>query len=182
MAKEPLILTVPGLWNSGPKHWQSLWERSLLNCRRIEQAEWTAPRCADWIANIDAAVAVAGDIPVFLAAHSAGCIAVAHWAQNGRKAVGGALLVAPADSERKGYPEAAQGFRPINLAKLPFPTIVVASNDDPWLSVERAMYFAESWGSRFVNIGKGGHINADAGFGPWPQGEQLLQELLSNDS
>jgi predicted alpha/beta hydrolase family esterase len=182
VSKEPLILTVPGLWNSGPKHWQSLWEQKLPNCHRIEQKEWATPRCADWMANIDAAVAEAGGVRIFFAAHSAGCIAVAHWAQKGTKAIGGALLVAPADSEREGYPEAAHGFRPIRIGKLPFPTVVVASNDDPWLQIDRAKYFADGWGSRFMNIGSGGHINADAGFGPWPQGEELLQELLSNDS
>jgi predicted alpha/beta hydrolase family esterase len=174
----PLIFTVPGLWNSGPKHWQTLWEQSLPNCRRIEQKEWAAPRCDDWIANIDAAVANVGDVPIFFAAHSAGCIAVAHWAQKNRKPIGGALLVAPSDSEREGYPKAAQGFRPIRLGKLPFPSVVAASNDDPWLTVNRAKYFAEGWGSRLVNIGPGGHINADAGFGPWPQGQQLLQDLI----
>jgi predicted alpha/beta hydrolase family esterase len=179
----PLILTVPGLWNSGPQHWQSLWERKFPNCRRIEQSEWAAPICDDWIANIDKAVARAGDVPIFLAAHSAGCIAVAHWAQeNSAEAVRGALLVAPADSEREGYPEAARGFRPIRLAKLPFPSTVAASNDDPWLKLDRAQYFAEGWGSRFVNIGTGGHINADAGFGPWPQGEKLLQELIRSNN
>jgi predicted alpha/beta hydrolase family esterase len=174
----PLIFTVPGLWNSGPKHWQSLWERSLPNCRRIEQEEWAAPQCEDWIANINAAITAAGNAPIFFAAHSAGCIAVAHWAQNSGNAVRGALLVAPADSEREGYPEAAQGFRPIGLGKLPFPSVVVTSNDDPWLTLDRAKYFADGWGSRFVNIGSGGHINADAGFGPWPQGKELLQQLI----
>jgi predicted alpha/beta hydrolase family esterase len=174
----PLILTVPGLWNSGPKHWQTLWEQSLPNCRRIDQREWVRPRCEDWMGNIDFAVS-ATDSPILLAAHSLGCIAVADWAQVARKSVLGALLVAPADTEREGFPEGTEGFRPLRLRKLPFPSIVVASNDDPWLTLERAKYFAEQWGSRFVNIGSGGHINADAGFGSWLQGRQLLQNLLT---
>ncbi|MCU1284991.1 MAG: alpha/beta hydrolase [Acidobacteriales bacterium] len=168
---------MPGLWNSGPGHWQTLWEKSLPNCRRIQQSEWASPRCEDWIANIDAAVKHIGGRPIVFAAHSAGCLAVAHWAQSDKNLVAGALLVAPSDSEREGYPEGAKGFRPIRLGKLPLPSIVVTSDDDPWLTVDRAKLFADGWGSRFVNIGSGGHINADAGFGQWPQGQQLLQEL-----
>jgi predicted alpha/beta hydrolase family esterase len=174
---EPRILTVPGLWNSGPKHWQTLWEQTFPNCKRVQQTEWATPRFEDWAANIDAAVGES-DAPVVFAAHSIGCIAVTQWAEKMNGQVRGALLVAPADTEREGFPEGTEGFRPLRLKKLPFPSIVAASQDDPWSKPERAEYFAEMWGSRFVNIGNGGHINADAGFGPWPAGEQLLQELL----
>jgi predicted alpha/beta hydrolase family esterase len=75
------------------------------------------------------------------------------------------------------YTFPATGFAPIPLLTLPFPSIVVASEDDPWVSLERAGFFAERWGSRFQNIGKAGHINLAAGFGPWPQGLELLQQL-----
>ena len=30
----PAILTVPGLNNSGPGHWQTLWEQQLPGCHR----------------------------------------------------------------------------------------------------------------------------------------------------
>jgi predicted alpha/beta hydrolase family esterase len=42
---------------------------------------------------------------------------------------------------------------------------------------DTARALAAAWGSRFVLLEKAGHINADAGFGPWPAGERLLAEL-----
>jgi len=56
---------------------------------------------------------------------------------------------------------------------------VVASTDDPYVTVDRAEFFARSWGSRFVTIPQGGHLNASSGLGEWPAGKKLLKELLS---
>ena len=39
----PPILIVPGLYNSGPDHWQSHWERELPNAQRVEQQETVLP-------------------------------------------------------------------------------------------------------------------------------------------
>ncbi len=89
----------------------------------------------------------------------------------------GALLVAPSDIENRVYTFPATGFAPIPLQTIPFKTMVVASNNDPWVSLERAQLFANAWGSRLMNIGAAGHINADSGFGPWDQGLQYLQEF-----
>jgi predicted alpha/beta hydrolase family esterase len=62
--------------------------------------------------------------------------------------------------------------------RLPFPSIVVASDDDIYMTAERAQAFARAWGSRFVALSGAGHINADAGFGEWPEGLALLDELV----
>ena len=70
-----------------------------------------------------------------------------------------------------------EGFAPIPRARLPFPSIVVASRDDPFSEFARAQALAEAWGSRLVDAGEQGHMNADAGLGPWPAGERLLQAL-----
>ncbi len=56
------------------------------------------------------------------------------------------------------------------LIPLPFPSIVVASTDDPCVSLDRAELFARSWGSRLVNLGKAGHINSASRLGSWPEG------------
>jgi len=74
-------------------------------------------------------------------------------------------------------PDEVRGFSPIPLVRFPFPSIVVASRDDPFSTLARAELFARSWGSRFVVLERAGHINADAGFGKWPQGRMLLREL-----
>jgi uncharacterized protein len=48
---------IPGLGNSGPEHWQTYFETKGDNFSRIDQQEWDAPNCEDWIAKIDDALA-----------------------------------------------------------------------------------------------------------------------------
>jgi uncharacterized protein len=172
-----LILTIPGLYNSGPHHWQTAWERELPDCMRIGQKEWNSPRREDWVANIEAAFGFAKP-PVYLVGHSLGCVAIAYWAQSTRQRIEGALLVAPADTERDGFPSGPSGFQPVPTRRLPFLTIVVASENDPWISIERSQQVAQRWGSRFVNVGKAGHLGSDDHLGSWPAGQQLLHELM----
>jgi len=102
------------------------------------------------------------------------------WAQRTRRAATGALLVAPADVDSPRHtPDEVRSFSPIPMARLPFPSVVVASSDDPFVALERATAFAAAWGSRLVTLPRGGHINADAGFGPWPEGRRLLDALVA---
>ena len=171
------VLLVPGLWNSGPEHWHSYWEREH-GAVRVVQADWETPRCADWVATLDAAVAAAA-APVVIAAHSLGCTLVAHWAPGSPHAakVRGALLVAPSDCEARSYPSGTTGFAPIPRARLPFPSIVVSSSDDEYVTPARAADFARSWGSRVVDVGAKGHINSSSGLGTWPEGWALVQSL-----
>lgn len=178
----PLVLTVPGWTGSGPGHWQSLWERAHpRRFRRVEQADWENPRLDDWIRTLDAAVASAPG-PVVLVAHSLGCIAVAHWAAAHARPVAGALLVAPADVERADAPGPIRPFAPVPLQPLPFRSILVASTDDEFVTMERAEHFARCWASELVPIGAAGHVHTAAGFGPWPRGERLLDDLCANQS
>jgi predicted alpha/beta hydrolase family esterase len=170
-------LIIPGLGNSGPEHWQTFFENSGSHFYRVEQREWDSPDCEDWVEAIDQHIRKFDPITVVLIGHSLGCTTIAHWAARNKTLIKGALLVAPSDIEQPVYTFPATGFAPIPLLTLPFPSIVVASEDDPWVSLERAGFFAERWGSRFQNIGKAGHINLAAGFGPWPQGLELLQQL-----
>ena len=173
-------LILPGLGNSGPGHWQSHWERRDDSCERVEQREWDTPRCEDWIARLDAAVARRADSPV-LVAHSAACALVVHWAAKAQtqhlQRVRGALLVSPADPEGPNFPEGTTGFGPMPLRRLPFPTIVVASTDDPYVEPARARQFADAWDGRFVLLQAAGHINVASGYGPWPEGFALLDDL-----
>lgn len=173
-------LILPGLGDSGPEHWQSHWERQDPTCRRVIQAEWDAPRCADWVTTLGAAVDAAPG-PVVLVAHSSSCALVAHWARDAASAalarVRGALLVAPSDPEGPNYPEGPTGFGPVPLERLPFPSIVVASTDDVYVSASRARAYADAWRSTFVNAGAAGHINSASGLGAWPAGYALLTGL-----
>ena len=172
------VLIVPGLGNSGPQHWQSLWEAEEPGFRRVEQKDWETPDCRDWVPRLEEAVAEAGPEGV-IAAHSLGCAAVAHWALQSMRTVRGAFLVAPSDVEAPWYQGAGPvGFDPMPLQRLPFPSLVVASSNDPYLSLERAREFARAWGSRLVEVGDAGHLNTASGHGPWPEGRRLLEEWL----
>ncbi|HEV3414545.1 MAG TPA: alpha/beta fold hydrolase [Puia sp.] len=167
---------LPGLNNSGPSHWQTRWER-LYGFTRIHQRDWDAPDKDDWIHTINEAIAPFPSDKVILIAHSLGCCAIAYWFQHYRRTIKGALLVAPSDVEAPSYPPGTSGFTPMPLPRLPFPSIVVASADDKYVSPARAAWFAEKWGSAVVNIGNRGHINSDSGLGDWSEGYQLLQKL-----
>ena len=171
------ILTVPGLYSSGPDHWQSHFERELENCLRVEQAEWITPVCRDWIAVLDDAIERHGN-DVVLAAHSLGCCSVAHWAAKYKRTIVGALLVGPSDVEAPTYPSGTTGFSPMPLGRLPFPTITVASRDDRYVSFERAQFFASCWGSEVEDAGNAGHLNTDTGYGAWPRGKELVCKLI----
>lgn len=143
------------------------------------QDEWDAPDCAAWVAKFAATLA-AGDTPVVLAAHSAGCAMVAHWAAGADAAVHkvkAALLVAPSDPAGPNYPKGPTGFDPVPRARLPFPSIVVATIDDPYVSLERAREYAAAWGSELVILPMAGHINVASGHGAWPEGFALLSRL-----
>jgi uncharacterized protein len=168
---------VPGLGNSGLEHWQTFFEQSNGNFQRIIQQEWDAPDCNDWVTTIDKAITGYDPATVILIGHSLGCTTIAHWATQYNKKIKGALLVAPSDIENPVYTFPATGFSPIPVKKISFKTIVVASTNDQWVSLERANYFADCWGSEFVNIGDAGHINADSGHGKWQQGLEILKEL-----
>lgn len=171
-------LIVPGLGNSGPEHWQTYFESLGENYKRINQKEWDAPVCSDWLTVIDNTISEYDPSSVILIGHSLGCITIAHWANKYNKKIKGALLVAPSDVEALQYDFPAKGFRPIPSDKINFKTIVVASEDDPWVSLERAKYFAETWGSEFINIGKAGHINAASGHYKWDEGSIFLKRLI----
>lgn len=182
------ILMVPGWLGAGPEHWQSRWEHKLSTARRVEQGDWLAPDKDKWVGNIIKAVAEAKK-PAVLVGHSIGAIAVVH---AGLKLpadlVAGAFLVAPADVDNaahwpvtEGYmwPESESGFAPVPLARLPFPSMLLVSSDDPYCRPERARHFAAAWGAQVVEAGALGHVNAASGHGPWPEGVLRFGRFLA---
>jgi len=174
------VLILPGWQNSGPLHWQSIWQDQNPSFRRVEQSDWETPRLEDWLQNIHAEVHRA-TAPVVFVAHSLGSVTVAHWAMTSMARAGrvkGALLVSPADVNREDMPSQLKNFAPVPLQQLPFPSTVVASSNDPYLSVQRARVFAGAWGSQFFDIGPAGHINGESGLGDWPDGKRLMRLLL----
>ncbi|MBN8830420.1 MAG: alpha/beta hydrolase [Sphingomonadales bacterium] len=179
--RTPLILNVPGLENSGPAHWQSVWESEYDDIARVDLESWDRPHRNGWVNKLNLAIRDAGR-PVILVAHSLGCHAVAWWAAMERPAYGdpvvGALLVAPPEIDLAPMDDRLKAFSPSPKAPLPFPSIVVASHDDPYIQFHRGRRLAQFWGSRFADAGHVGHINAQSGLGTWSFGQFLLRKLI----
>ncbi len=174
------VLVLPGWENSGPRHWQSLWEQRH-GYTRVEQHDWTKPLRGDWVARLEDVVLGCSE-PAVLVAHSLGCILVAAWAAHSRNTqrVKAALLVAPGDVERPEIRAQLPSWSPIELQALPFPSVLVGSRDDPFCAFERARLFAHAWKAQFMDYGHCGHINADSGLASWPEGHVLLQDLMKD--
>jgi len=163
-------LIVPGFQGSGPAHWQSWIEAQLPGARRVADIDWERPILARWANAVRDAIDRSPG-PVWVVAHSFGCLASVTAAFNRPEKVRGALLVAPADPQRFGEATAPLAQR------LHHPSRVIASSNDPWVKDSTARHWAEHWGSEYLNIGAAGHINVDSGHGPWPQGLALFAQL-----
>ncbi|RYZ00919.1 MAG: alpha/beta hydrolase [Comamonadaceae bacterium] len=175
------VLLLPGWQNSDLDHWQSRWER-LYGDHRVDQHDWMRPRRGDWSAQLEEAV-LAAPGPVRLAAHSLGCILVAAWAahsQNTHKVIG-VLLVAPGDTERDDLRQMIPGWAPIVRQRLPFPSLLIAADNDPYCAADRSRRMAADWGAVFVDGGPRGHLNSESGLGDWPEGRALLNQISSKD-
>jgi predicted alpha/beta hydrolase family esterase len=183
---EPTVLIVPGLRDHMPDHWQTLLERRLSKATTVPRRTADKLSCAAWVGALDDCLAgIEG--PVVLVAHSGGVMMVVHWAQHHRRPIRGALLAAPPDFESPlpdGYPtrEVLQrnGWLPTPRQRLPFPSIVAASTNDPLGRFERIAGLAAAWGSRLVNAGAVGHLNPASGYGDWPQAQALVRELCES--
>lgn len=170
------VLVLPGFGNSGPGHWQTLWEARHPEWRRVQLGHWDAPVCEEWVRVLDEAVRHCA-APPLLVAHSLACLLVAHWAQRSTVSIRGAFLVAIPEPGSPSFPPTARGFTPVPMQPLRFPSLVAASADDPFGSSAFARRCATAWGSRFVDIGEAGHINADSAIGEWAEGYALFQAL-----
>lgn len=177
------ILIIPGFHGSGPAHWQTWLEGQAPDAQRVSGIDWDAPVLQEWVESISAKIESACG-PVWLVAHSFGCLAAVCSGFLLAEKVAGALLVAPADPERfteQGARMPGSGQTSLSArmpsGALPFPSLLVASSNDPWLSMLSAAYWSDCWASRLVSIGRAGHINAEAGYGPWPEGLRLLLSL-----
>lgn len=167
------VVIVPGLHNSGPRHWQTLWQQRLPDCSRISLRQWARPDLQAWT---DAVVETAHKQRAsYLVAHSFGCLAAIN-ALASIESVRSVLLVAPADPEKFGV--ASQ----LPHSPLPVPGLVVGSLTDPWFTWTKAQQWAQRWQLPIYCVGDGGHINAESGHGDWPEGWELLQRLMQYEA
>ena len=173
-------LVLPGLNGSGDGHWQWHWLRDHANARSVEQDNWICPDLDDWRARMEASLANVRS--VWLVAHSLGCILAANLADSPLASrVKGALLVAPCDlAVVEELHPCAVNFGAMPLKRLPFPSLVVGSLNDPYMDFNTTRQAAQAWGSQLIDLGHAGHINIRSGFGRWTQGYDLLRLLQAN--
>ncbi len=179
------VLLVPGLRDAVPAHWQTLLQAAHPAFHSVPAMGREDLAIAPRLAAIEhAAMSIQG--PLVLVAHSGGCIMVAHWAQQTRRTVQGALLATPPDFESPmpaGYPSLDEldrgGWLPVPRGRLPFRSIVAISANDPLGSLDRVAQLAGQWGSEIVQLGNVGHLNPASGYGEWPQALTLIAQLAS---
>lgn len=168
------VLLVPGIGNSGPTHWQSLWEARHPDVTRVAQADWDHPVCDTWCDVLEQAVRRTEEPPVVVA-HSLGCLVVARWAAQSSRSIHSMLLVAVPDPAGPSFPQEAIGFAALPVALPGRRVVVVSSRDDPYATPAFARQRALAWGAEHLDLGAKGHINASSGLADWPQGWAIVE-------
>lgn len=173
------ILIVPGLGNSGPGHWQRRWQDKMSNAAIVDQRNWDNPEPEEWVQTLQRAILMATR-PVVLVGHSLGAVTIVHTAQAlaDSKVRGAFLVCAPDIDENSDVPDAALPFGNVPRDPLPFPSLLIGSETDPYCSIERAGDLGNAWGSEFHSAGDAGHINIESGHGPWPEGLMMFTRLM----
>lgn len=188
------LITVPGWGNSGPKHWQSYWERLYPLARRVEQDDWLYPSRDAWVQCLaDTVDGCSGK--VVLAAHSLGCHTAVEWLGQAsllqQRKVKGLLLVAPpalpiTETRARASGElpddaplpAFDGFAAPRAIRIPVPTRMVASRDDLFCDYATSEAMAAQWGVSLLDAGNAGHMGSHSGLGDWKAGQKLIQQLM----
>jgi predicted alpha/beta hydrolase family esterase len=168
----PVIL-VPGIGNSGPTHWQTLWQMKHSGATRVIQRDWDHPFCGDWVKALDEAVAQA-TVPPILVAHSLGCLAVAHWAAQSARRCFAALLVAVPDPSGPAFPSTAVGFAPLPGSLRISRVTVVSSTNDAYATSSHIEECVATWSAEHICLGRRGHINGTSGLDDWPEGWAII--------
>jgi uncharacterized protein len=180
-------LIIPGYQGSGKGHWQTWFEKQVPNTVRVEQ-EWDKPILARWAQNVRRAIDAA-EGPVWLVAHSFGCLAAVPAAADCADRIAGVMMVAPANPDlftplgirKESESSSVENIR--NLVPtfiLPFASMVIASTDDPWMPYGKSQMLSEQWGSRFITLSSAGHINIASGFGAWPEGLEIFRQFQAD--
>ena len=174
------ILFVPGERGVDPDHWMNRWESRLSTARIVSAArEDVASLAASLASAIETARGSGAGRPIILVGHGAGVHAIAQAVASGMIAarapgesspVRGAFLVNPSSMWNLPAP---------SRDPLPFPSLLVASRDDPHASFEEMHDLGLDWGAHVVDAGAIGRIDATSGHGPWPEGLMRFGAFIS---
>jgi hypothetical protein len=170
-------VVIPGWRGSGEGHWQTWLEGELTSAgretRRPEFAELDVPEFDQWRAALRAALA---DLPpggYDVVAHSLGAVLWLHHAIDlgDSPTAGRVLLVAP-PSPRTEIPGAERFFpAPTDVdavRRAADGTVLVGGDNDPYLPEGIAAAYGRPLKMATTIVPGAGHINPDAGYGPWP--------------
>lgn len=179
------VLILHGWQGSGPDHWQT-WLADRLRSRGLDVRYPTLPECETpcpdrWgVALHDELAALGRDGERVVVCHSLGCVLWLREAHRVRERdrVDRVLLVAPpCPGEHVAplagfFPTGAQADRVAGAAPL---TRLVCTENDPYCPAVGA---SDHWGAQLdlpVDLVPGaGHLNADAGYGAWPEVESWV--------
>ena len=166
------LVLVPGFKDSAPEHWQTQWQTQLPVFQRIAQKRWDNSDIELWVAAISRLVGQRNR-PAILIGHSLGALASTCLAADHHPLIAGLLLVAPAEPAR------FEAEDRVPQQPLGVPATVAASRNDPIMRFARAEHWCRIWQADLIDVGDAGHINAEAGFGPWPHGLEVLAGLCT---
>ncbi|KQX20166.1 MULTISPECIES: RBBP9/YdeN family alpha/beta hydrolase [unclassified Sphingomonas] len=176
----PLTLLLPDLDGEGAGYWLRCWVDTRIDCRMVDLGQSRCPDRNSLVTRLDHAVRRA-DAPIILVGHGIGALTIAAWAglmsMESEAAVAGALLIAPSDPNAADADPRLLAFAPLPSTVFSFPALVVASEDDPVVSPDRAFSLARQWGAGFARFGACGHFAPADGLGWWPEGEELLDRF-----
>jgi predicted alpha/beta hydrolase family esterase len=172
------LVFLAGIENSPESHWQRHWQRLFDFSISIEHQNWDAPNADIWVRELDQQLRVIKKAKLIIG-HSLGCLLLSQWIRAySSPTVVGAFLVALPDPSGAEFPRQVTHFDQPASGRLPFPSLLVASEDDPYSTMAYSKSVAAGWGSKFVNVGPKGHINAQSQLGNWDEGIDLIRNYF----
>lgn len=166
------LILVPGLHGSGEGHWQQAWRGRVPDAIWVDQDDPSTPELEVWTRRLKTRLETL-DVPAVVAAHSFGALTTLRLMQQGESKIAAALLVAPANPNKFQIHELLS--HPVSTSA----TLMVVSDNDPWMKIEHAHTWARQWRVSMINIGSAGHINAESNLGRWDAGWAMLQQLVA---
>ena len=179
----PSYLILHGYQGSGPGHWQT-WLAARLRAADAQVAypdlpDADQPQLRSWLDALERELDALPSPPVVLC-HSLACLLWLHHAAGGGNAAERVLMVAP--PSQSGAPEALASFFPAPLdagalrASAPEGARLVCSDNDPYCPEGAEALYGRPLGLPTDVIRGRGHLNPDAGLGPWPEVELWARE------
>jgi uncharacterized protein len=133
------------------------------------------PRLDRWLETLDRELAREPDGLVVLC-HSLACVLWLHHAHAGGSPTAARVLLVAPPSPSASLP-GVDGFFPLSVepsevAGAARSSLIVATDDDPYCPEGAQRLYGEPLELAVHVISGGGHLNTDAGYGPWPDVER----------